>query len=162
MTYFLAGNAEQVEILRLQGGANLAGVGNNIINTMFGNGGNNLLDGGLGSDTMTGGLGNDTFRFTSALGPANVDTITDFLAADDRFQIDNAVFVGLAAGALAATAFKDIGGGAAIDANDRIIYNSANGDLFFDQDGSGGAFAAVKFADLSNNAIINAADFVVI
>ena len=50
-----------VEILILQGGADLQGYGNASANTLYGNGGNNLLDGGAGADAMYGGVGNDTY-----------------------------------------------------------------------------------------------------
>ena len=42
------GLGANVETLVLQGGADLQGFGNNLANTLFGNGGNNLLDGGIG------------------------------------------------------------------------------------------------------------------
>ena len=43
----------------LQGSADLQGYGNDLVNKLYGNGGNNLLDGRAGADTMVGGLGND-------------------------------------------------------------------------------------------------------
>ena len=52
-------------------------------------------------------------------------------------------------------------GTAAHDADDRIIYNSANGALLFDQDGLGGA-AAVQFARVSSGLPVSNADFVVV
>ncbi len=42
----------------------------------------------------------------AALGAGNVDTIGDYSVAGDVIHIDNAVFTGLAAGALAAGAFR--------------------------------------------------------
>jgi len=50
-----------LEILVLQGGADLQGYGNGLANTIFGNTGNNLLDGGAGADKMVGGAGDDTY-----------------------------------------------------------------------------------------------------
>jgi len=41
----------------------------------------------------------------------NIDTMVDFFAPDDQILIENSHFVGLAAGSLAAPAFKDIGWG---------------------------------------------------
>jgi serralysin len=79
--------------------------------------------------------------------------------ADDTVQLDNAVFTGLAAGALAAGAFRT--GAAAADADDRIIYNSATGALLFDADGNG-AGAAVQFATLSAGLAMAAGEFTVI
>ena len=50
-----------VENLILQGGADLQGFGNDLVNTLYGNTGNNLLDGAGAADTMVGGFGNDTY-----------------------------------------------------------------------------------------------------
>jgi len=55
-----------VETLVLQGGADLQGYGNDLVNKLFGNSGNNLLDGGAGADTMRGGAGNDTYFVDNA------------------------------------------------------------------------------------------------
>src|SRR5262245_47519157 len=55
-----------VENLILQGGANLQGYGNDLVNTLIGNTGNNLLDGRGGADGMTGGAGNDTYFVDNA------------------------------------------------------------------------------------------------
>ena len=52
-------------------------------------------------------------------------------------------------------------GAAAADADDRIVYNSSTGQLFYDADGNG-ALKQVQFATLDNNAAITRADFVVI
>ncbi len=73
--------------------------------------------------------------FNTALNATtNVDMVVDFSLTDDTIQLDNAVFAGLAAGALAADAFKI--GTSATDADDRIIYNSTSGALFFDSNGN--------------------------
>ncbi|HEU0116014.1 MAG TPA: hypothetical protein VFQ80_15110, partial [Thermomicrobiales bacterium] len=50
-----------VDNLIMQGGADLQGYGNALVNAIFGNSGNNILDGGAGADAMTGGLGNDVY-----------------------------------------------------------------------------------------------------
>jgi Ca2+-binding RTX toxin-like protein len=49
-----------IEILRLQGSANLNGFGNFAPEALVGNTGNNLLDGGGGNDVLNGKDGNDT------------------------------------------------------------------------------------------------------
>ncbi|MFN0193082.1 MAG: beta strand repeat-containing protein [Aestuariivirga sp.] len=126
---------DNVERLFLVGSVNAMGTGNGLANLITGNNGNNFLDGKLGTDNLTGGLGSDHFVFTTALGSGNVDTITDFSVVDDFVRLDDAVFTGLAAGYLTASAFS-IGSGA-LDASDRIIYNSTNGVLYFDPDGLG-------------------------
>ncbi|HYJ52239.1 MAG TPA: hypothetical protein VEW04_03620, partial [Allosphingosinicella sp.] len=73
--------------------------------------------------------------------------------------LDDAVFTGLSLGALNANAF--VIGTTAQDADDRIIYNSTTGALFFDADGNG-AGAAVQFATLDGHPIVTASDFTVI
>ena len=83
--------------------------GNNGINALsglqgndalFGFGGNDRLDGGLGFDLLVGGDGQDNFVFASALGPTNIDTIADFVVADDTILLDDAMFAALGLGAL--------------------------------------------------------------
>jgi len=103
--------------------------------------------------------GTDTFAFTTALGATNVDRIADFNVVDDTIALDDAVFTGLATGALAAGAF--VNGTAAADADDRIVYNSATGQILFDADGNG-AGAAVLFATVSAGTVLTASDFTVI
>ena len=90
--------------------------GNNIIN---GFSGNDTIRGGLGNDTLTGGTGLDIFQFLTAPDTAaNRDIITDFNAANDTIQLDNAVYTLLAAtGVLAASLFKNLTLGAQ-DADD--------------------------------------------
>jgi Ca2+-binding RTX toxin-like protein len=50
-----------VEILVLQGSADLQGYGNGDANTLYGNAGSNLLDGRGGADAMFGSTGNDVY-----------------------------------------------------------------------------------------------------
>jgi Ca2+-binding RTX toxin-like protein len=136
--------------------------------TIVGNAGSDLITGGEGNDTLSGNLGNDIlnggngadrFVFDSALGPNNIDTVSNFTVGQDRILLDNSVFTTLADGPLPASAF--VTGSAAADADDRIIYNSATGALFYDADGSG-AGAAVQFASLPSGIALSASDFVVI
>jgi serralysin len=134
--------------------------GNELANNVTGNDGANTLNGGGGNDVLTGRAGADIFQFTTALGAGNVDTIADMLSGTDKIALDDAVFTAIGApGALAAGAF--VIGTAAGDADDRIIYNSATGALFYDADGNG-AGAAVQFATLTGNPVIAASDFQVI
>jgi uncharacterized protein (TIGR01370 family) len=132
--------------------------GNELGNLIYGNAGGNVLDGKQGNDALVGFGGADTFAFTTALGATNVDTIADF-GADDVIALDDAVFSGLSLGALSANAF--VTGSAAGDADDRIIYNQATGQLFYDADGNG-AGSQVLFATLSGSPIVTAGDFMVI
>jgi Ca2+-binding RTX toxin-like protein len=148
-----------VEDLVLTGTAAINGTGNRRPNELTGNTNDNILDGGLGADTMAGGLGNDTFRFTTALSPSNVDKIVDFNVAQDTIQLDNAIFTGLAAGTLAAGAFRV--GAAAADADDRIIYNNATGTLAYDADGNAAGGATV-FATIVPWTALTSSEFLVI
>ncbi|MFI0843451.1 hypothetical protein [Mesorhizobium sp. IMUNJ 23232] len=139
--------------------------------SLAGNGFGNVIDGGAGNDTLRGyggndkligGGGQDIFVFSSVLSAsANVETIADFNAADDTIRLEARVFSVLPAGTLAATAFRANASGTAGDADDRIIYNSATGGLFYDEDGNGAA-VAVQFAKLTGVPSISAADFVVV
>jgi serralysin len=119
------------------------------------------LDGGLGSDVLAGGAGSDAFVFNTALGPANVDQITDFSVADDSILLENAIFTTLTStGVLSAAAFRV--GAAAGDADDRIIYDNASGALYYDADGTGG-IGQVQFATLVSHPLgVTNADFVVV
>jgi microcystin-dependent protein len=127
-------------------------------NKLIGGAGNDQLSGLGGADVLVGDIGADVFIFNAALGGGNVDAISDFSVADDTIWIENAVFVGLPAGVLAANAFQ-IGAGAS-DPDDRIIYDATTGALSFDADGSG-AGVAVQFASLATGLALTNADFLV-
>ncbi len=133
--------------------------GSSYADNLTGSAGSNTLNGRAGSDTLTGGLGQDIFYFADALGPANVDRITDFSAVDDTIRLDDAIFTALTAGNLDAGAFA-IGTGAG-DALDRIIYNGSTGALYYDADGIG-ATSAIQFATVNTGLAMTAADFVVV
>ncbi|HTU12211.1 MAG TPA: calcium-binding protein [Allosphingosinicella sp.] len=161
VSYTLAAGVS-VETLSTGDNAGTAGInltGNELANTVVGNEGANVLNGGAGSDFLDGKGGADTYAFTTALGAGNVDTIAGFVTGLDRIALDDAVFTGLAIGALPAGAF--VIGTAAADANDRIVYNNATGALLFDADGAGGA-AAVQFASLQGAPALMASDFIIV
>ena len=161
VSYTLTADAdiEVFEAITLSATDALNLIGNGFGQTIVGNNGANTIDGKGAADLLAGLGGADIFAFTSALGGSNVDTIADFSAADDTIALDDAVFTGLAPGALAAGAF--VTGTQAGDADDRIIYNAATGALYFDADGNG-AGAQVLFAVLQNHATLTASDFTVI
>ena len=155
--YFLA--SANVENLTFTGTGEFYGHGNAGDNVITGGASNDLLGGGLGADTLIGNAGADSFLFDSALGGGNVDGIQGFVSGSDRVLLDHNVFAALGTGALAPGAF--IVGTAAGDADDRIIYNSATGQLFYDADGNG-AGAAVLFAQLNPGTALTANDFLMI
>ncbi|WP_444462305.1 calcium-binding protein [Rhodobacter capsulatus] len=150
-----------LENLVLTGSAAINGTGNTLANSLTGNRGANLLNGGWGADTLTGGAGQDAFLFNTALAGGNVDRITDFSVIDDQIRLENAVFVGVSAGALAASAFTANRSGLATDALDRVIYETDTGRLYFDADGTG-ASQRVLFAVLETGLAMTAADFLVV
>lgn len=172
VTWTLGSNVER---LTLSGSSTINGTGNTLANLITGNAGINVLNGGsgndtinggagtdtvaggLGNDSLTGGTGADTFLFnTTRSATTNVDRVTDFTAVDDRFLLDDAVFAGIGpVGQISAANFRL--GTTAGDASDRVIYNSATGQLFFDADGSG-AGAATLSATVAAGTTITAAD----
>jgi|GEM_PF-2087273 len=123
---------------RLEGGGrgdHLSGLAG--ADTLTGGAGNDRLTGGTGKDVLTGGSGADVFVFDTALKPGNVDRITDFDTGADSIALAGSAFRSLH-GQLQENAFKIIGvPGAKVDADDRLIYNSGTGGLFFDTNGSG-------------------------
>ena len=167
----------EVERLVLTGGAIEGGgnaldnviVGNTQNNTLRGFSGNDRLEGRTGDDQLFGGLGNDIlygqegadgFRFESALDAnTNVDTLADFVSADDTIFLKNSIFTEAGPnGTLSEDAFVE--GTAAADAEDRIIYDSASGFIYYDADGAGGA-EQILFARVSPGTDLSNTDFVI-
>lgn len=155
----LSGGSGNDSLMGGDGNDHLSGGNGN--DTLVGGKGSDLLDGGAGNDSLSGGSGLDLFRFDASLSAtANVDRITGFDAEDDAFQLDDAVFAGIGAvGPLTADAFR--AGTKALDAGDRVIYDSATGQVFYDADGSG-AGAQVLFAIVGAHTWLGAADFMIV
>jgi serralysin len=129
--------------------------------TILGGSGNDVLSGGLGKDVLRGDAGRDTYVFNTALGVANVDTIKDFVAADDTIRLDDAIFTKL--GSWNATKFHASVSGKAHDASDRIVYETDTGKLFYDADGNkAGGAVGIQFAVLTGHPTLTHADFVVV
>ena len=172
-----------VENLRLAGTASIGGSGNDLANRITGNSGSNALNGGAGNDvlrgmggadtlsggegrdTLTGGTGADIFVFdTPALGAATRDRIADFSHGEgDTIRLAKAVFAGIGhTGALLADEFYAAADATkAHDANDRIVYNTATGVLYYDADGTGGT-AAVQVALLTGHPALVAGDILIL
>ena len=136
--------------------------GNTGANVLLGGNGNDTLNGRAGSDTMTGGSGNDNFIFNTALGASNIDKITDFNFVADTIRLDNAIFTAIVGvGVLSAGQFVSNTTGTAADGNDRIIYETDTGKLFYDSNGNS-AGGSVQFATLSPGLGLTNADFFII
>ncbi len=179
-----------VENLTLIGAANgngnglnniiTGGTGNNVINggagndTILGGAGNDTINGGVGNDTLTGGAGRDTFVFggnplLSLLNAIGTDRITDLTlgAAGDKIQLSKAYFTalsGAAGSALTAADFSTVTTDAAVaTAIGEIVYNSANGKLFYNADGNdiGLGVNGGQFAQLNTGLALTAGSFTV-
>jgi len=148
------------EDIKLLGSAALNAEGDAGANRVTGNAGHNVLRGDAGNDVLTGGAGYDNFVFDTALGKNNVDRITDFSVADDTILLNAAIFGAAGpAGYLAQGAFQT--GSVATEADDRILYDAASGNIFYDADGSG-AGAAVLFAQVTPGLTLSNFDFIVL
>ena len=160
----LTGNNTNNNLSGLNGNDILSGLGGNDI--LYGGAGNDTIDGGLGNDTLIGGTGADYFDFTTALNATgNKDSITDFSLADDTIRLENSIMTGLgiANGVLAAGAFHSGTFNIATEADDRIIYNSSTGALFYDADGTGStAVVQIAVIGISSHPALTNADFMVI
>ncbi|WP_146136498.1 SBBP repeat-containing protein [Aphanothece hegewaldii] len=162
-------NLANVENITLTGNSSIKATGNNNNNllvgnsgnnTLIGNGGDDILVGMTGNDTLTGGSGKDNFVFNAP--SERIDTITDFNVANDTISIASNGFEGqLSVGSYITTAQFTIGT-TATTTNHRFIYNSTNGALFFDQDGSNNANAPIQFATLNSGLAMSNLDIFVL
>lgn len=144
------GTAETSGSIRIFGGIGA--------DTLTGGGGADWIWGNRGNDTLRGNGGADRFHFELPPIAGDIDTIADFSTAQgDKIELVGSVFG--VDGATFASAF--VVGTAALDGDDRILYNAATGQLFFDADGNG-AGAAVQFATLTGNPVLVASDFVIV
>jgi Ca2+-binding RTX toxin-like protein len=131
--------------------------------TIGGDDGNDTLVGGTGRDILTGGDGSDRFKFVGALG-SGVDKVTDFGHGNDRLVFDRSVFTRLhrdSDGTIENAQFHASAAGMAHDRNDRLIYDTDNGRLYYDADGDR-VGAAVHIATLSGHPTLSAGDVFVI
>jgi Ca2+-binding RTX toxin-like protein len=131
----------------LQGlGGNDSILGGTGWDTLQGGDGGDWLQSGGWSDTMTGGAGADSFVWAEA-GSNHRDTVTDFVSGTDELLFENGTLNAMgASGAWAAgdTRFWAAAGATAgHDADDRLVYNTSTGNLYYDADGSGAGAAQV-------------------
>ncbi|OGT79463.1 MAG: hypothetical protein A3H91_05850, partial [Gammaproteobacteria bacterium RIFCSPLOWO2_02_FULL_61_13] len=116
--------------------------GSSAENVIDGGAGNDTIAGGDGNDQLSGGTGDDIFVFSGSFGDDR-DVIMDFSNAgqNDSIQLDLDLFTALTTttgNTLLSTEFKANDTGTADEADDRIIYNTLTGDLYYDADGIGG------------------------
>lgn len=132
--------------------------------TMLGGDGNDFLNGGVGSDVLIGGAGADYFYVSTD--SDRIDRIIDFNRAEgDKFLIPGPAFwdvtseTGATNGPLLSSQF--VTGVGATNSDHRFIYNSSNGALFYDSDGTG-ATAQVQIASFSTGLALISSDIQVI
>ncbi|WP_292927926.1 putative Ig domain-containing protein [Novosphingobium sp. PASSN1] len=128
--------------------------------------GDDKLYGGEGNDSLSGGSGRDYFVFDVAPTADNADTINDFSHLQrDKVVLSIAIYDGFGAtGLITADQFHAAAGATtAADAEDRLVYNTSSGALYYDVDGVGGE-AAVQIATIVNYATAGLAynDFAIV
>jgi VCBS repeat-containing protein len=155
----LASNSA-VEVIAVNTASGVTIVGSDTNQTIQGGSGNDRFVGGLGNDVITGSGGADTFVLRNTF--VDRDFITDFTSGTDKIEIDAGLFGGgLSAGGLTAAQFlSGAGVTMATTADQRFIYDSATGNLYFDADGNGAA-ASVLMSNLTNVGALTASDFVI-
>jgi len=131
---------------------------------LAGGNGADILDGKANSDVLIGGKGADRFVMAFEYLP---DQIVDFTSAQgDKIQLSLGagsdglafVFATKVGGTLSDAEFYAApGANAAHDASDRIIYDSATGELFFDADGTGTDSLAQQIAVFASLSIFDPA-----
>ncbi|MEH2195555.1 MAG: calcium-binding protein [Nostoc sp.] len=134
-------------------------VGSNGNNTLNGGAGDDIFDlsGSAGDNLIFGGDGTDTFIFASY--NEGINTIDDFNATNEFIQF-RSFDGGFSIGSLQSSQF--IIGISATTSEERFIYNSATGALFFDQDGGASGFTQVQFAQLSTGLSLTNNNFVLV
>ncbi|MBH2037303.1 MAG: M10 family metallopeptidase C-terminal domain-containing protein [Pseudomonadales bacterium] len=153
---------------------NVAALGNSV--NMLGNAGANVLtgtaygdviSGGAGKDTLTGGAGADSFVFNSTLNTSsNVDVLTDFVSGVDKILLSANIFKALGAlsGEIRESQFWSAAGAIkGHDADDRMVYNTTSGALYYDADGSGnGAAVQIALLGMTTHPTLGHNDFSII
>jgi len=149
---------------QLLGGGNDRMSGKGGDDTLVGAIGNDTLSGGAGHDALNGESGADQFVFDVAPGSANADTVFGFASGSDRIVLDGKVHAALgASGAFTVgdARFWSSSSGAAHDANDRVIYNTSTGTLWYDANGNA-AGGAQLIATLEGASALAASDITVV
>src|SRR5204862_7710861 len=138
------------------GNDSIYGLGGN--DTIFANGGNDWVQGGAGNDSVSGGSGQDSYAFAE-FGSANADTVANFDTGWDNIQLDAAGFSAIGATGRFASGdarfYAAAGATGGHDADDRVVYDSSTGRLFYDAD-CNGAGAGQLIATFQGNPTIAA------
>ncbi len=162
----LGGNGDDTLIGRLGNDRMLGGSGEDILS---GGQGRDRLNGGAGNDTLTGGASIDRFIFAAnsefSQVDLGIDEITDFNPDLDLILLDLTTFTEIptASGGTLGDDFAIVeNDGDAATSQAIIVYNSNNGALFYNANGSGDDFGdGSQFATLSDNPTITTENFVI-
>lgn len=140
------------------GGGNDTVLGSKASDKLGGNAGNDILAGGAGNDELTGAGGQDKFVFNTGnvfkSADLGIDFILDF-GSFDKIVLDKKTFTTINSnvgdGFSQSDEFKVVTTDQAAEvSNADIVYNSANGNLFYNQNGNsagfgtGGQFAKIN------------------
>ena len=165
----LNGTSQNDNIDGLTGNDTLKGdAGNDTIN---GGDGLDILNGEQGTDILTGGSDSDRFLFDIGsqfnLADMGSDIITDFNSAElDKIVLSKSTFTSLDSvvgdGFTVTEEFAVVDNGAAVATSTaKIVYNSANGQIFYNPNGITSGFGdGGLFATLENQANLQTEDFV--
>lgn len=150
--------AVNVDASAVKAKAGIEFYGNAGANKLFGGAGNDSFDGGGGSDVFKGGSGKDRFALDLTLSGETPDQILDFKSGQDKLVLHKASF-----GAFSGAVGKDnliqgAGVKTAKDADDYLIFDTADKILYYDADGSGGASAPVALVSLTGLAALKPTD----
>jgi serralysin len=131
---------------------------------IMGNAGSNTLTGTSYSDTLTGGNGADRFVFNSLQNtPVTKDIITDFQPGVDFIQFSKSIFTKIISVAGKALSTPEFWSGKGViaghDSDDRIVYDTTTGNLYYDADGNGASAAVlVALIGITTHASLTAAN----
>ncbi len=132
--------------------------------TLLGGSGNDWLQGDGWSDTLNGGAGSDSFVWAEA-GTSQVDRVLDFEHGTDELLFDSSYFKTMGAPGPWLDGderfYAAAGATSGHDSDDRLVYNTSTGALYYDADGSGTGAAQVV-ATFSGAPGISATDITVI
>ena len=132
--------------------------------TLQGGSGNDWLQGDGWSDTLSGGAGSDSFVWAEA-GTSQVDRVLDFEHGTDELVFDSSYFRTMGAPGPWLEGderfFAAAGATSGHDTDDRLVYNTSNGSLYYDADGSGSG-ASLIVATFQGIPTITASDITVI
>lgn len=139
--------------------------------TLIGGDGNDLLNGGSGNDRLIGQGGSDSFLYDTGAGfnasDFGADILVEFDPIVDRIILDKTSFTALTSavgnGFSLAAEFATVTTNSAVAISSaRIVYNTSNGGLFYNQNGNAtGLGTGAQFATLLGNPVITAANFVI-